>query len=83
MSLSVPCVKGTYALRVVSSTAGCSILGMQLTVRQDCSTIANTRATACRNGSCAVLSCKDGYVVSPDLKLCVRPEELDRLVVQS
>lgn len=45
----------------------------QLTVhRQDCSTIANARATGCEGGTCQVYSCFDGYVVSPDRQTCVK-----------
>jgi len=45
---------------------------MALTVRQDCSEIANARATGCESGKCAVYSCFDGYVVSPDRQSCVK-----------
>ncbi|CAK9780985.1 hypothetical protein CC85DRAFT_284606 [Cutaneotrichosporon oleaginosum] len=61
----------------LNQCGGCLALGKG----QDCATIANARATACDAGACKVLSCKDGYVVSPEGKLCVRPDD-PRLLVQ-
>ncbi|WVW82124.1 hypothetical protein I302_104129 [Kwoniella bestiolae CBS 10118] len=52
----------------LNSCGGCLALG----AGQDCSLIANARATGCESGSCAVYSCYDGYVVSPDRQTCVK-----------
>ncbi|ORY34836.1 hypothetical protein BCR39DRAFT_133020 [Naematelia encephala] len=52
----------------LNSCGGCLALGSG----QDCSSIANARATGCESGSCAVYSCFDGYVVSPDRSTCVK-----------
>lgn len=52
----------------LNSCGGCLALG----AGQDCSTIANARATGCEGGSCQVYSCFDGYVVSPDRQTCVK-----------
>lgn len=52
----------------LNSCGGCLALG----AGQDCSLIANARATGCETGSCAVYSCYDGYVVSPDRQTCVK-----------
>lgn len=40
--------------------------------RQDCTAISNARATGCERSVCAVYSCFDGYVVSPDRLSCVK-----------
>jgi len=52
----------------LNSCGGCLALGQG----QDCSTIANARATGCEGGSCQVYSCFDGYVVTPDRTTCVK-----------
>ncbi|BEJ14944.1 hypothetical protein CspHIS471_0407110 [Cutaneotrichosporon sp. HIS471] len=54
----------------LNQCGGCVVMGKG----QDCSTIANTRATACQAGTCVILSCKDGFV--SDGKACVRPSNL-------
>ncbi|WVQ62359.1 uncharacterized protein L199_000499 [Kwoniella botswanensis] len=52
----------------LNSCGGCLALG----AGQDCSLIANARATGCESGTCQVYSCFDGYVVSPDRQTCVK-----------
>ncbi|WWC58431.1 uncharacterized protein I303_100971 [Kwoniella dejecticola CBS 10117] len=52
----------------LNSCGGCLALGSG----QDCSLIANARATGCEAGTCQVYSCFDGYVVSPDRQTCVK-----------
>ena len=52
----------------LNSCGGCLAMGKG----QDCSTIANARATGCESSSCIVYSCYDGYVVSPDRSTCVK-----------
>lgn len=44
----------------------------ELTIRMDCSSIANARATGCEASKCAVYSCFDGYTVSPDRQTCIK-----------
>lgn len=67
----------------LNSCGGCLALGAgyvpcsfpddtDILSRQDCSSIANARATGCEAGSCTVYSCFDGYVVSPDRLTCVK-----------
>lgn len=50
--------------------------------RQDCSTIANTRATGCEKGVCTVFSCMPGYTVSGDKRECVRASDAGQAVFQ-
>ncbi|WVQ85323.1 hypothetical protein IAT38_007488 [Cryptococcus sp. DSM 104549] len=52
----------------LNSCGGCLALGSG----QDCSLIANARATGCEAGACQVYSCFEGFVVSPDRGACVK-----------
>ncbi|KAL1406591.1 Protein cpl1 [Vanrija albida] len=62
----------------LNQCGGCLALGQG----QDCSTIANTRATGCEKGVCAVYSCMPGYTVSADKKECVRSSDVGQAVFQ-